>query len=783
MEIMARREFILPTPGTWCGLSGTGGRSTGVVHSFGIALALALILPLASPPGEGHAFPTSTIGPSRQLPDSPPALTPRALSDGPANSPGDLALNWTRWNFTGGPSLRDSAAVAYDDAAHELVLFGGSNDIGDLGDTWTYANGTWTEVCSGNTTAPVCTANPGADAGDPMAYDPSDRTIVMINSGGYTWSFSNDSWTQQSRNTTLPDASGAVMAYDPVISKVLLLVAYGGGPCRTYTYSGGSWTELTTSHQIPGVVGGALFFDPNSSEMVYFGGESPTSHSPYDSEWTFSNGEWTAQSPSVLPPGGALAGSSYDLNYDYAVLLTNGAVQDYTWAYSNGSWLNQSSFLPSSPTSRSATAMAFDGQLGATLEFSGVSNAKDLNSSWLLYAPLSVTVAVFPGAVDVGQNLTIESTIRGGVTPYRVNYSGLPPGCVGPSAPGNFSCQPSAAGTYSAMENLAAYLGGNISSTFEVEVNPDPTVKLGALPNPTTVGAPVLFTTTITGGTAPVAFNWSLGDGSWTSDAFVTHAYSRPALYVTRLVGSDARGWPVSANLSVNVNPVPSVVAAVDRNVTDAGFPVRFYSNDSGGTGLRLITWQFGDGNLSTLPNVTHSYSQPGDYSATVSISDSLLVNGSTVRLPIRVNPDPLIAAVSNVSSSTPGAVIQFSVIVSGGTMPYSYLWNFGGGVLAQGADPTYAYPSAGNESVQVTFGDAAGFSATAHLVITVRALGNSSHSPPSGSGANPSLGLPFWAFAGLVLLAVAAVFGWVAALWRRRGPRAPSPTLPDGSS
>lgn len=753
------------------GKAGTGQRRCDVVRPLCLAVTLALALPAATPPFSFNSSPAVGWKPPGDIPGRETAPVAHALVITSAHTGGDLGLRWTVWNTSGEPPARSSASLAYDGATYQLVLFGGFDTPGTLGDTWVYTNGTWTELCSGNTSAPACTVNPGADAGDPIAYDPSDHTMVMVNSGGYTWSFSNDSWTQQSKNNTLPDASGAVMAYDPAIEKVLLLVAYDFGPCRTYTYANGSWSEVNTSNQIPGVVGGALFFDPNSSEMVYFGGQSPTSRSPYDSEWTFANGEWTERSPSVLPPGGVVAGFSFDPSYDYAVLLTNGAVQDYTWAYSNGSWFNQSSYLPSSPASRSDTSMAFDGQLGASLDFSGAANGTVLNDTWLLYAPLSVTIVVSPGVIDIGQNLSIESTIRGGVTPYRINYTGLPTGCVGPTAPGNFSCLPSIAGTFTAIENLAGYLGGNTSSTFIVQVNSDPTVQLGALPNPTTVGAPVLFTTSMSGGTAPILFNWSLGDGNWTSDAFVTHAYSRPALYDTHLVGSDARGWPVYANLTLNVNPFPSVGASTDRNVTDAGLPVRFYSNDSGGTGLPLTTWQFGDGNVSTLPNVTHSYSEPGDYTATVSIRDRLLVNSSTVRLPIRVNPDPVVAAVSNVSTSTAGAVIQFSAIVDGGTMPYSFLWNFGGGVLAQGADPTYAYPSAGTESVLLTFADAAGFNTTSHLMITVHAAGNSSQSPPPNGGSGSASGLPLWAGAGLVLLAALAMVGWAAAISRRHGP------------
>jgi hypothetical protein len=54
------------------------------------------------------------------------------------------ALDWTKQAPATRPPTRGGAAMAYDAATGTVVLFGGDNRHGVLGDTWTWDGTTWT---------------------------------------------------------------------------------------------------------------------------------------------------------------------------------------------------------------------------------------------------------------------------------------------------------------------------------------------------------------------------------------------------------------------------------------------------------------------------------------------------------------------------------------------------------------------------------------------------------------------------------------------------------------
>lgn len=71
------------------------------------------------------------------------------------------------------PAARAYAAVAYDEASHQVVLFGGMSAGGAaLGDTWTWDGSSWTEQ------HPSVSPPPRASAA--TTYDPHGRDLVLV---------------------------------------------------------------------------------------------------------------------------------------------------------------------------------------------------------------------------------------------------------------------------------------------------------------------------------------------------------------------------------------------------------------------------------------------------------------------------------------------------------------------------------------------------------------------------------------------------------------------------
>jgi N-acetylneuraminic acid mutarotase len=97
--------------------------------------------------------------------------------------------NWTKHPIHKHPSSRGNAAMAYDSATGQLVLFGGVNPFGDLdlGDTWAWNGATWAKLRSHK--SPIGRSSAG------LAYLSSSGELVLF--GGYNYATSSslaDTW-------------------------------------------------------------------------------------------------------------------------------------------------------------------------------------------------------------------------------------------------------------------------------------------------------------------------------------------------------------------------------------------------------------------------------------------------------------------------------------------------------------------------------------------------------------------------------------------------------------
>ena len=125
---------------------------------------------------------------------------------------------------TDGPPRRLGAALAYDEARQQIVLFGGY-DPGlrtYYSDTWTWDGTSWTQIPA---------AGPSGRDSHAMVYDAERKTVVLM--GGYgdsgfngeTWEWDGSQWTLRA-SFFPPSRTHHGMAYDAARNEVVLYAGF-----------------------------------------------------------------------------------------------------------------------------------------------------------------------------------------------------------------------------------------------------------------------------------------------------------------------------------------------------------------------------------------------------------------------------------------------------------------------------------------------------------------------------------------------------------------------------
>ncbi len=111
-------------------------------------------------------------------------------------------------------------------------------------------------------------------------------------------------------------------------------------------------------------------------------------------------------------------------------------------------------------------------------------------------------------------------------------------------------------------------------------------------------------------------------------------------------------------------NQAPIAVAAANPTAGPAPLAVNFSSAGSSDPEGQTLTyaWTFGDGGTSTAANPSHTYSQPGQYSARLSVSDGVNTTFSTpISISVGSPPTATILSPQDGSFFVAGDVISYS--------------------------------------------------------------------------------------------------------------------------
>ncbi len=662
-------------------------------------------------------------------------------------------------------------SMAYDPVDHYVVLFGGFTDGGYINDTWTFANGTWTELSPG--------AAPSQRDHSTLVWDPVDGYLLLFggsgNDGQYgdTWSFLAGHWTQHSPATHPSGRWSASMTWDTADGYALL---FGG--CNsdneqddTWSYLNGNWTELDPAVHPSNRGDAGMTYDPSLGEVLLFGGyDGDSSWAYFNDTWAFHAGNWTEVNASVAPSARTSPAFAYDPWLGGVLLFGGEGPTEFladTWLFANGNWTQ----LPTSnaPAAREFGIMATDPGDGYLLLFGGEGNVDFYNDTWVFY---TMNASAHLGATTGEAPLTTTANASTNDTFAIASYAwSFGDGSVGTGPFVNHTFEH--AGTF--VVSLTATDINQVEGIATTTVVVIPTLSLVAVASSAQGAAPltVNWVAVASGGEPPYRWSWTVGGMLNSTVENFSTTFVAIGHYAVEATVTDASGAQATENFEVNVTaPAPPVLRVAAQASSLYGEPpmwVNFSGSATGGTPpYPTETWEFGDGASSNGGSAAHWYNSSGTFTVTFRVTDSAHASASATLLVV-VAPPVTVQATASTNGGAAPVNVSFSATATGGVAPYYFLWSFGDGASGSGALASHVYSRVGTFVASVEALDSGGRTSTFNVSISVSTGVNHPSTTPSSGGGGLSLDGTAVAVGAELALGAVAVAGIVYVARRRR--------------
>ncbi|MFX0098028.1 MAG: PKD domain-containing protein [Candidatus Hodarchaeota archaeon] len=240
-------------------------------------------------------------------------------------------------------------------------------------------------------------------------------------------------------------------------------------------------------------------------------------------------------------------------------------------------------------------------------------------------------------------------------------------------------------------------------------------------------GQAVQFSSTGTGGNAPLSCSWDFGDNSTNSSLQdPAHQYASAGIYTVSLTVTDRNGNSSTETkagfIEVLEDYQPTANFTANETSILEGDHVQFTYTGTAGNGNLSYQWDFGDGTPNaTSQDPVHQYTTPGNYTVAVTVVD---VDGdsSTCVHPTTIEVFPDLFPVINFTSSATTIVerewINFTFIGSEGNAPASFQWDVGDGTSNYTAPAfSHQYVDTGTYTVTLTVMDDDGDANTTSII------------------------------------------------------------------
>jgi gliding motility-associated-like protein len=252
-------------------------------------------------------------------------------------------------------------------------------------------------------------------------------------------------------------------------------------------------------------------------------------------------------------------------------------------------------------------------------------------------------------------------------------------------------------GTYTVRLLVSNGAGSNaITKTGYITVYSKPVVDFDASQTGGCFPLPVRFTDKTNAGNSTIAsWLWDFGDGEIDSVKNPSHIYGAIGNYNVSLQVKNIYGCTNTLTKPSFIQINSGVMAAFSATAPDNCRPPASVSfiNQSTGIGALSYQWDFGDGQVSTAANPSHTYATPGPFTITLiaknndGCADTLIKQGA-------VGLGAVTAGFSIVNPVCPGAAIAFTN--TSNPAPTRAHWDFGDSTTSLQINPVKAFAAAG---------------------------------------------------------------------------------------
>jgi outer membrane protein assembly factor BamB len=520
----------------------------------------------------------------------------------------------TLWSYTTGSGVYSSPAVV------DGRVYVGSDNVYALNAStgvriWNYATGSYVR------------SSPAVSGG--IVYVGSDRVYALdASTGTSVWTYTTGGpvysspavadgrvfvGSYDSKVYALNAATGAVLWSTPTSGQVYSspavaggMVFVGSGDDRVYALNAATgavlWSRPTGSavYSSPAVAGGRVYVGS------YDGNVSALDASMGASIWNYTTGDAVDSSPAVAG-GVVFVGSG---NRVYGLSASTGA---FVWSYTTGADVDSSPAI-----------------------FGGVVFVASEDSKVYAFGQLPLSASILPSVVvlDVGQSRLFTSSATGGTSPYSYRWYVNGTAVSGATNP-TWTFTPTSAASYSVYLKVTDSASA-IATSNTVQVTANGPLSITIAPSSSTIGTAQsqLFTSTISGGTSPFAYQWYLNgtavpsatSSTWTFSPSSTGSYS---IYANV---TDNAGFRAKSNIATVTVTSVSVTISPTSVTMNVGQSQLFTSSVSGGSSPYSYRWYLNGTQVSgaTSSSWTFTPSSAGSYTVYVKVTDSVLVQATS---------------------------------------------------------------------------------------------------------------------------------------------------------